>query len=87
MKNKEENTSENSEEFLSQQDFAILKDLRTKAAFILVKAEKAILENKVAELEYKSALLNAYLKYNIDINDSIDESTGKIVRADAKVKE
>jgi hypothetical protein len=75
------------EEFLSTQDFHTLKDLRTKAAFIVTKAEKAILESRVAELEYKHALLNAYLKYGLDTSDGIDmDDQGKIVRAEAQTK-
>lgn len=75
------------EEFLSAQDLAAIKDLRTKNAFVASRAEKAILESKVAELEYKSAVLNTYIKYGLTMVDSIDEITGKIVRAVTTVEE
>ena len=75
------------EEFLSAQDLATIKDLRTKNAFVASRAEKAILESKVAELEYKSAVLNTYIKYGLTMVDSIDEITGKIVRTDTTVEE
>ena len=69
------------EEFLSATDFANIKDLRTKSAFVASRAEKAILESKVSELEYRTAVLNVYVKYGLKLSDSIDENTGKILRA------
>jgi hypothetical protein len=72
------------EEFLSAQDFASIKELRTKQAFVANSAEKAILESKVADLEYKSFILNVYLKYKLSMSDSIDENTGKILHKEIK---
>lgn len=74
------------EEVISAQDFALIKDLRTKNAFIASRAEKAILESRVAELEYKNTVLNIYVKYGLGLKDSIDETTGKILRDGAKVE-
>lgn len=68
------------EEVISAQDFALIKDLRTKNAFVASRAEKAILESRVAELEYKNTVLNIYVKYGLGLKDSIDETTGKILR-------
>lgn len=65
---------------ISPQDFALIKDLRTKNAFVASRAEKAILESRLSELEYKNTVLNIYVKYGLSLKDSIDESTGKILR-------
>lgn len=74
------------EQFLSPQDFSVIKDLRTKNAFIASRAEKAILESRIAELEYKYAVLNACVKYGLSITDSIDETTGQIIKNSSEEK-
>lgn len=63
---------------ISAEDLAALKELRIKNAFIANKAEKALLEARVSELEYKVAAQQIYLKYGIASTDSIDEQTGKV---------
>lgn len=67
-------------ESVSVEDFSIIKDLRTKNAFVAARAEKAILESRLSEAEYKNGVLNIYVKYGLTMRDSIDEATGKILR-------
>ncbi|HVI39873.1 MAG TPA: hypothetical protein VM577_04365 [Anaerovoracaceae bacterium] len=68
------------EEFISVADFTTIKDMRTKNAFIASRAEKAILESRVSEAELRNAILNVYVKYGLTVRDSIDETSGKILR-------
>lgn len=75
------------EEKISPEDFAVIKDLRTKNAFVASRAEKAILDSRVAELEYKNAILNIYVKYGLGIKDTIDETSGKIIKETKLEKE
>jgi hypothetical protein len=61
---------------LSQEDLKMIRNLRDRMQLSYHNAEKAVLENKVAELELKNLLFSIYLKYKLDIKDSIDEITG-----------
>ena len=68
------------QEELEEKEFSMIKDLRTKAAFIESRAEKAALESHIANLELKVAVQNIYIKYKMSAADKIDEETGKIIR-------
>lgn len=79
-------SQEEQDKCLETSEFYALKELRTKSAFIASNAEKAILESRVADLEYKVAIQNIYIKYNMSSSDTIDEETGKIKKREEKEK-
>lgn len=66
------------EKVISAEDLAQLKELRLKNALVATRAEKALLEARVSELEYKVAIQQVYLKYGISLEQSVDENTGKV---------
>lgn len=67
------------ERFISVEDLITIKTIKTKVGHMAQKAEKAILESQFTELEHQNVVLNVYLKYNLNMQDSIDETTGKIM--------
>lgn len=50
-----------------------------------VAAEKALLKNENAELQYKNFVLQLYMKYGLRISDTISEE-GKFVRESSEQK-
>ncbi len=58
---------------VSKDDLAGLKDLKAKAIASTTAA-------KVDELEFRNAILNVFLEYNLKKDDSFDENTGVITR-------
>lgn len=66
------------EKIISAEDLTQLKELRLKNALVATRAEKALLEARVSELEYKVAIQQVYLKYGISPEQSVDENTGKV---------
>lgn len=75
---------EEQDRFIDANDFASLKDLRIKTAFITTQTEKAMLEQRIAELEYKTAVLNVYIKNRMSLSETIDDNTGKIIKKEKK---
>ncbi len=67
------------EKIISLEDLNAIKTARTKAAILALKAEKALTEAQLGEAEYKNHILEIYIKYGIDRNSSIDETTGRIM--------
>lgn len=65
---------------VSQEDLQAFKAAKNKTTLLTAKAEKAILEARVAELEEKNIVLQLYLKYKLESSDSVDEITGKITK-------
>jgi hypothetical protein len=58
---------------LDPEELNFLKDLKNKT-------ERAAMENRILELEYKNAIQSIYLKYQLDVMDIIDIATGKITK-------
>jgi hypothetical protein len=65
---------------VSKEDLDLIKNSRNKVQFSMLKAEKASLEAKTDELEYKNAILNMYLKYGLTLDMLIDENTGAVTK-------
>lgn len=68
------------EQFISKEDLFLLRNTKTKVVFSTLQAEKMILENQLAESEYRNLILSLRLKYGLEDNCSIDESTGKVLK-------
>lgn len=73
------NKDELQDRYISVEDLIMIKTVKTKVGHMAQKAEKAILESQFTELEHQNVVLNVYLKYHLNMQDSIDESTGKII--------
>lgn len=66
--------------FISQQELTAIKNAKTKIGLAAAQAEKAIAEHKAAELEYRNTFLMVMVKYKLEVEDSIDENTGKVLK-------
>ena len=64
---------EDNETCLSKEDLDLIKLQRHKL-------QVAELQRYCTELELKNTILQMYVKYKLDQKDSIEESTGKIIR-------
>jgi hypothetical protein len=73
-----------SEDKISEVDYMSLELAKANRRVALANAEKALAESKVAETEYKYAVLQIFHKYGLGAGDSIEESTGKILKAEDK---
>lgn len=60
--------------FLTQEDLSSIKQLRQKVQLLE-------LQKYAAELELKNAILQVYVKYQLSEKDTIEETTGKIVKS------
>lgn len=68
------------QEKLDNSDIQALEIAKLNRKVALKEAEKALAENKSAELAYHYLVLQMYLKYGLSVNDSLDEQ-GNIKRA------
>ena len=62
------------DQFLTQEDLSSIKQLRQKVQLLE-------LQKYAAELELKKAILQVYVKYQLNEKDTIEETTGKIVKS------
>jgi hypothetical protein len=62
------------DQFLTQEDLSSIKQLRQKVQLLE-------LQKYAAELELKNAILQVYVKYQLNEKDTIEETTGKIVKS------
>ena len=62
------------DQFLTQEDLSSNKQLRQKVQLLE-------LQKYAAELELKNAILQVYVKYQLNEKDTIEETTGKIVKS------
>lgn len=75
---------------MTQKDSILLEDLyiiqtaKNNAVYMRALAEKAVAEEKQAELQASNILLRAYLKYGLSGNDKIDKD-GNIIRGDEQI--
>ena len=63
---------------ISNEDLQIIKEFKLNKFINTLEAEKAVLENKIAELQYQNRVLMMYIKYGLTDNFIIDESSGEI---------
>ncbi len=68
------------------EDLTAIQQAKFSIAYMRALADKAIAEQKQAELQARNTLLMAYLKYGLSNNDKIDEE-GNIIWADEDLKE
>lgn len=62
------------DQFLTQEDLSSIKQLRQKV-------QLQELQKYAAELELKNSILQVYIKYQLNEKDTIEETTGKIVKS------
>ena len=67
---------------LSDMDRMSLELAKSTRKLALAQAEKALAQNEAADLAYKIAVLQLYLKYGLTDQDAIDES-GNILKGAA----
>lgn len=72
------------QEFITPEDLATIKQVKTKVGFCALRAEKALVEAENAQLEEKNIILNIYIKYGLTLHHKIDETTGKIMKKEIK---
>lgn len=75
-----ENSSAQSDECISTEDHDNLNTLKQRSVLTAAKAETAVANARVADLEYRLFVQHIYLKYKMDSSDRIEDSTGKIQR-------
>lgn len=71
-------------ETISKEDMEILNKGKATVQNSLLRAEKVAAEAKIADLEYRMLVQHIFLKYNMGLNDTIDDSTGEIKRKDSQ---
>lgn len=64
---------------ISPEELKNLQAFRTQKALLETEAEMAALRARNATLEAQIVLQSIYFKYNLSVDDKIDESTGKII--------
>jgi hypothetical protein len=62
------------DQFLTQEDLLGIKQLRQKVQLLE-------LQKYATELELKNAILQVYVKYQLSEKDTIEETTGRIVKS------
>lgn len=73
-------------ESLSEQDRAALEIAKLNKKLALSNAEAAIAKNESEDMKYKYTVLQIFMKYSLTQADSIDETTGAILRGANNVK-
>lgn len=68
---------------LEEADRLALELSKQKRLTALAQAERALIANEKAELEYKYIVLQLYMKYKLDASDALNEN-GDIIRNGAK---
>lgn len=65
--------NEEAQDSISKEDLELIKDAQEKFRF-------SSISHKNVELELNNSVLKIYLKYGLSEKDSIDTSTGKIIK-------
>lgn len=68
---------------LNDEALKAISNAKSRAILVAAQADKAVAEAKVAELEYRSVIQQAFIKYGLSLNDTIDERTGIITTQSA----
>lgn len=66
--------------YVSKEDLEKIKDARINSQITALNAEKATLEHRLAEAEYKNVVAGIFIKHKLNLNDIIDEVTGKVIK-------
>ena len=64
--------------FISKEELETIKDFKMRKSFTALLADKYIVENQKADLEYSNLILKLYVKHGLSTNDSIDDKSGEI---------
>jgi hypothetical protein len=73
-------SDDSKKEFLSEKELQLIKDSKIKKSFSALLAEKYILESQKADLEFNNVILKFYIKKGLSLDDTIDESSGEIIK-------
>jgi|SRR5690606_7806277 len=79
-----EETEAAKKEFISKEDALKINDAKSKLTEATQAAQRASLEAKNAELEYKVTIQHIFLKYGLSVKDSINTDTCEITRSKDK---
>lgn len=71
---------EDKERFISEEDRLKIELAKIKRQNAILNAQKAMAQSETAELAFKYTVLQVYMKYGLDSNDTIDDNTGQISR-------
>jgi hypothetical protein len=71
-------------EGITPEDLAAINKAKQKVGFTALRAQNAILESQMAELEQKNLTFSLFVKYRLTELDQINESTGEIIRGGKK---
>ena len=78
---KEENEQvSQEEEFLPENDRMALELAKAKRQVAMANAEKAVAQGETADIAYKYTVMQIYMKHGLTSEDTIQESTWKIIR-------
>lgn len=75
------------EERISPDELKAVQGAKMKIAYQNSLVEKALAEYHSAELELQNFVLKLYIKYGMNLVDSINESDGSIVRKKEEINE
>lgn len=73
-------SEEKEEEFIDPDDMAQISAAKSKVALAVSEAEKTSANAKIADLEYRVLVQHIFLKYNMSVNDRIEDGNGQIIR-------
>ncbi len=77
-------TQNEEQKLVSAEDLNTLQTIKNSITILQLRAEKTALEVRYAQKEYENILLKIYMKYGMESTDSINESTGEILREGAQ---
>ncbi len=68
------------EEKISDKDLHKISNAKHKVELAVLTAQKATLEAKLADVEFRSLVQQIFIEYNLGEADRIDDATGQITR-------
>jgi len=66
------------EKFISEEDRLKIELAKMKRQNAILNAQKAMAQSETADLAFKYAVLQVYMKYGLGPDDIIDDNTGQI---------
>jgi hypothetical protein len=63
---------------IQSEDLVLINNARGKLLTLASKADAAVAEAKIADLELQVIIRNTYLKYGLNIQCKVDETTGAV---------
>lgn len=67
-------------EGIAPEDLIAIQKAKHKLGFTALRAQNAILESQMAELEQKNLTFSLFLKYRLTEQDQINDQTGEIIK-------